>query len=442
MFIVTMAFGIIANLIVRYFERKGKNTANLDESMVVHLLNCLAGGLFFGTFLLGLLPEVRELFEGIMERYNVDTHFPVAEAATAVGFFFVMILEHLIEMCQRGASGHGHGHGGSHNHGHINGHEDGHRQSHVTGQSNSVRNSTGKGESKPSTLRTLYYSNGRYTPQNGESGLPDSHQNVNTNNRYPVTTDTSGQQRMDDLNFRLGERNLAFDPVHKDENRVGNKSTSDTEFQLSTEGIEETPHGHSQISENVMLSSNLGNGGEQSVEAELGTEGTAAVVLASADKKPSFLRAFVLVLALSLHTLFEGLALGLQRDEATIWTLLIAVSVHKAVIVIALSIELSKGGHNTIKRIYITLIVFAIMSPIGVGVGIAITETGAPNDLATDTASSILQGLAGGTFLYVTFFEVLNRELENGYDLRKVLSVMIGFSAIIGLQFLEHSQAH
>lgn len=437
MLVVTMAFGITANLIVRFFKRRGRSTENLEDRMAVHLLNCFAGGLFLGTFLLGLLPEVREVFEGVLLRYNLDTDFPVTEAVTAVGFFFIMFMEHIIEMCQRGTNGHSHGGG------HIHGGGNGHGQSSLAVRNTSAGNCMGTDDGKRSALKTLSESNDRFTPKLDDSSLPDSHRNVNANNRLPVTTNTPGQFLMDDMNFRLGERNLAFDPANKDDGeRPGNKSSSDPEIPMSAEGVEETRQVRHQTSENVIFGSNHGNGADQGLEAELGTEGRAAEVLASADRKPSFLRAFVLVLALSLHTLFEGLALGLQNDETTVWALLIAVSVHKAVIVTALSIELSKDDHNTIKRIYLTLIVFAIMSPIGVGVGTAITETGAPNDLATDTASSILQGLATGTFLYVTFFEVLNRELESGYDLRKVLSVMIGFSAIIGLKFLEQSQEH
>lgn len=47
----------------------------------------------------------------------------------------------------------------------------------------------------------------------------------------------------------------------------------------------------------------------------------------------------------------------------------------------------------------------AIMTPIGALIGMAVQSVGEAS-LAKDITLTILQGLAVGTFLYVTFFEV------------------------------------
>lgn len=48
----------------------------------------------------------------------------------------------------------------------------------------------------------------------------------------------------------------------------------------------------------------------------------------------------VLMIALSFHALFEGLAVGLGRDSRTVWTLVIAISLHKWAEAMSLGISL------------------------------------------------------------------------------------------------------
>ncbi|CAF90179.1 unnamed protein product [Tetraodon nigroviridis] len=60
--------------------------------------------------------------------------------------------------------------------------------------------------------------------------------------------------------------------------------------------------------------------------------------------------------------------------------------------------------------------------------------------LAATVASLLLQGLAAGTFLFVTFFEILCRELEDKQDrLLKVLFLVLGYSTLALLVFISCS---
>ncbi|XP_012878091.1 PREDICTED: zinc transporter ZIP3 [Dipodomys ordii] len=53
-------------------------------------------------------------------------------------------------------------------------------------------------------------------------------------------------------------------------------------------------------------------------------------------------------------------------------------------------------------------------------------------------ASALLQGLAGGTFLFVTFLEILAKELEDKSDrLLKVLFLVLGYAVLAGMVFLK-----
>jgi zinc transporter 1/2/3 len=51
-----------------------------------------------------------------------------------------------------------------------------------------------------------------------------------------------------------------------------------------------------------------------------------------------------------------------------------------------------------------------------------------------------LQGLAGGTFIFVTFFEVLAQERANNHsNLIQLNAIVVGFLVIAGLQTYEHA---
>ena len=57
---------------------------------------------------------------------------------------------------------------------------------------------------------------------------------------------------------------------------------------------------------------------------------------------------------------------------------------------------------------------FALISPVGVGIGIALSETATTEAAIQNSLVTLLQGLATGTLLYVVFFEVIEKERIKG----------------------------
>merc|ERR1712226_586743 len=98
------------------------------------------------------------------------------------------------------------------------------------------------------------------------------------------------------------------------------------------------------------------------------------------------------------------------------------------------------GSKHTTRKYVSQIFLFSISSPIGVGVGIAMQYL--PSSLPQDICNSVLQGLAGGTFLYVTLFEVIPRELRtcqgSNSPVRKVFFVMLGYACTCGLLILTN----
>lgn len=150
----------------------------------------------------------------------------------------------------------------------------------------------------------------------------------------------------------------------------------------------------------------------------------------------SSLRSLMLLLALSFHSLFEGLAIGLQDNSSQLLSIFVAVVVHKAVMSFSLGLNIAQSDLS-IKSFLISNILFSISSPVGVGIGIAIYDL--PSSLPQDICNGVLQGIAGGTFLYITFFEVLPHELNVPHKrLWKVTFVILGYACICGLLFITH----
>lgn len=148
------------------------------------------------------------------------------------------------------------------------------------------------------------------------------------------------------------------------------------------------------------------------------------------DAIVSSIRGLLIVMALSIHELFEGLAVGLERSASNVWYMFGAVAAHKLVLAFCVGLELIVTGTKRYLAI-VYIVTFAAVSPIGIGIGILVTD-----DQSDDTrlASGFLQGLACGTLLYVVFFEILQKKRSG---LRTVAAVFIGFSVMFGLQFIS-----
>ncbi|KAF3686658.1 Zinc transporter ZIP1 Solute carrier family 39 member 1 Zrt- and Irt-like protein 1 [Channa argus] len=145
-------------------------------------------------------------------------------------------------------------------------------------------------------------------------------------------------------------------------------------------------------------------------------------------------RSFMLFLSLSLHSVFEGLAIGLQNTDSKVLEICIAILVHKSIIVFSLSVKLVQSAVRPLwVAAYIS--VFAMMSPIGIAIGISVMEAQLK---AGVLIQSILEGLAAGTFVYITFLEILPHELNSpGKQLLKVLFILLGFTVMAALTFLD-----
>ncbi|KAG7207375.1 hypothetical protein KM043_009036 [Ampulex compressa] len=145
----------------------------------------------------------------------------------------------------------------------------------------------------------------------------------------------------------------------------------------------------------------------------------------------SSLRGLLIILGLSVHELFEGLAIGLESSSSYVWYMFAAVAAHKFVIAFCIGVELiASKTRRYLAVIYVCT--FAIVSPLGIGTGMLLVGGGSA--AASGPLAVILQGLASGTLLYVVFFEILQ---EHRSGLKQYLSILVGFILMFGLQMLS-----
>ncbi|KAG1671747.1 Cytochrome P450 9e2 [Nymphon striatum] len=161
---------------------------------------------------------------------------------------------------------------------------------------------------------------------------------------------------------------------------------------------------HSSLIVNVNDENNITNyrstsATENSVEANPNIEQS----LHQDKSSHSKLRSVLLVVALSTHSVFEGLAIGLQNDTDDVISIFAAVLIHKTILAFSLGLNLAQSSLTIYSMIKYNFI-FSITSPIGIGIGIALMDL--TSGSAPVIASGILQGIACGTFLFVTFFEI------------------------------------
>lgn len=348
--ILTLTVGLFPIWLLKHFRSSLTNKKSrkmLDQTL--SLLNCFVGGVFLATTLLHMLPEAREATENYMTEFGIEAEFPVAEFTVAVGFFIVMVLEHIVMVC-------------------------------------------------------------RETP-------------------------TKKKSKSDKTGILEQSEPIAVVEQIANAEKVAIHAPSETDM-YAMAGAHESPH--ETRSRSISRSASLAFEGSFSISQ---SHGHSHQHQGHAHMDPSDLasvRSFVLLLAISIHTLFEGLAIGLQPTTLTVWSLFLAIIIHKLIIAFSLGLQFAENLQNKSKAV-LFIVIFSVLSPIGIAVATALTAAGQGDDsLEFDAVNGILQCISTGTLLYVSFFEVLMGEVGNDHCLLKVLFVIFGFTLMTLLQLFNH----
>ncbi|GFU49445.1 zinc transporter ZIP3 [Nephila pilipes] len=141
---------------------------------------------------------------------------------------------------------------------------------------------------------------------------------------------------------------------------------------------------------------------------------------------------FIFTLANGLHSIFEGIALGLQTNKTKAVHYFIAIIVHECIIALAIGINSSRLRFSFLHYMKYAF-VYSSVIPSGILIGIAVGH--APGTVG-EFAALIVQTLSTGIFFYVTFLDFLPYEFSTQKDrILKVLFLVLGFSIFVAIVY-------
>jgi zinc transporter ZupT len=135
--------------------------------------------------------------------------------------------------------------------------------------------------------------------------------------------------------------------------------------------------------------------------------------------------ALITLLMLSIHSLFEGAAVGMSHTLATTFIIFVAIAAHKGAEGFALATTLNRS-QLSFTACVIAFIFFELMTPLGILGGSWIMSSVYEDSIIIPIFSS----LAAGAFLYIGTLHGLDRAslIRHCCNMREFGFMMIGFS--------------
>ena len=349
-------------------NRREANDRIQKWKKLIGYANCFSGGVFLSACLLDLSPEAREAMNGVLQEvedyYDTKLDYPIADCVILIGFFLVFLIEQLILY---------------------------YKERHLlmkTLEHQSINRTE-------STVEGLKNSNMERQPLLDKN--PD-HVVMSVSHHVTHERDCNGPQ----LDTHPLKSNIKDDQV--------------------TNVQEEAISKHNRHHEYEKIRGEENQGDEQTEEGELHDHDVGSLLF----EERSSLRCLVLLIALTFHSVFEGIAIGLQEEAGGLIQILIAVLAHKLVMAFSLGLNLAQSSGLTVSKFVLSNLVFSLASPTGIAIGAFIL--GMDESLARDAVNGVLQCIASGTFLYITFFEALPHEFTSSakHRIKKICCVILG----------------
>jgi len=165
---------------------------------------------------------------------------------------------------------------------------------------------------------------------------------------------------------------------------------------------------------------------------------TGTIAATGVRPSPKSFRVLFAVVALSFQEAFVGLSFGMETvgPDDGVWYAYATASVTKLIVAFCLGMELAWSGARN-SAIVACSAVFATVTPVGVAIGMALSQC-CDNAVAYKPPSPgilhvISQGLGAGSLAFVVFLEVFPRHKHAGFT--HLLSAIVGFYVMLCLQF-------
>jgi len=136
----------------------------------------------------------------------------------------------------------------------------------------------------------------------------------------------------------------------------------------------------------------------------------------------------LLEFGITIHSIIIGISLGILEDLKTKIILLIIITFHQFFEGISIGNGLLKLNDLTMNHYCIMIIIFVLTTPLGIVIGILISQNYEENYLIT----GILNSISAGLLIYIGLYNIIK---NNSNTLYTQLSLFLGFSfmAILGI---------
>ena len=214
--------------------------------------------------------------------------------------------------------------------------------------------------------------------------------------------------------------------LHNDKENNNNKNIVDVE-PLQNFNINYCNSQEEIKDENLMKKESINN----QMDPEEEEENEEGLINDNPPQKKSWFGPYALLLALGFHGFFEGMALGIQGKLRNTLFLSLAIAAHKWAASLTLGISFIKGGAK-LKQLIISILIFGLIGPAGIAIGIILSE------MCDEVVEAFCCAITVGTFIYIACTEILVEEFENSeFKYAKFLMFMIGGIFTAGLALLE-----
>ncbi|ROT68514.1 zinc transporter ZIP1, partial [Penaeus vannamei] len=96
MFVMTFVCSMIPVIFVKRIQHTHDSGQRSKYQTWLSLMSCSAGGVFMGTCIMDLFPDVQQQIEVLLDQSSVTSSFPVAEFIVLFGFLLVLTMEQIV----------------------------------------------------------------------------------------------------------------------------------------------------------------------------------------------------------------------------------------------------------------------------------------------------------------------------------------------------------
>ena len=154
-------------------------------------------------------------------------------------------------------------------------------------------------------------------------------------------------------------------------------------------------------------------------------------------------KAVILFIALSLDEFLGGISMGLQRTSTAVWGILVGLLAHECVVGFSFGLQLASLSKSRPGCFALVLgLSYALIGPLGAVVGTLIGEMSWSSAEKVDSVNGVLQGLATGVFLYVTFFEILSGKIHSHCRYSDLVAVTVGMAVMALIAAIPKEEPH